>query len=70
MDGSSMPKTRILPHLLQSPAHDSTVPDGRNQANQTHQAREAMNTAKLLVEGHHLLGMRWGIIALLAITSF
>lgn len=29
-----------------------------------------MNSAKLLVEGHHLLGMRRSIIALLSIAGF
>jgi hypothetical protein len=29
-----------------------------------------MDPAKLLVKGHHLLGMRWSIIALLPITGF
>lgn len=29
-----------------------------------------MDPAKLLVEGHHLLGMRWSIIALLPIAGF
>lgn len=65
---SSTPKA--LSCLLQFLAHDSAVPDGRNQANQVHQAREAMDPAKLLVKGHHLLGMRWSIIALLPIPGF
>lgn len=65
-----MPISQRLVPLLQPLAHDSTVPDSRKQANQVHQAREAMDPPKLLVEGHHLLGMRWSIIALLPITGF
>lgn len=56
--------------LLQSLAEYRAVPDSCYKADHVHQARKTVNPAELLVESHHLLGMRRSIIGFLAITSF
>lgn len=55
---------------LKSLAQDSTVPDSGDQAKKVDQARDAMHTAELLVQGQHLLGVRRRVIAPLAIAGF
>ena len=63
-------KLQDLTSLVQSLAQKSTIINRRDEADQIHQARHAMQAAKLLVQGHHLLGMRRRVVALFAVTCF
>ena len=53
--------------LLNPRAQGEAVGDNGDEGDQVEQRREAMDLAKLLVEGRHLLGVRRRIIALLAV---
>lgn len=52
---------------LQLLANNRAVVDGSSKGDHVQQARHTMQTAKLLVQGHHLLGLWRSIIALFSI---
>lgn len=56
--------------LLKLLAKNDTIEDSSANGDQVNQTGQSMKAAKLLVQSHHLLRVRRGVVALLTVAGF